>query len=92
MPSGFSMSPSLAPQTWISSTEACTSDEQPLEVLDGEQLLAAVGIARARTMCSLMPAQACFWKKQPASTPPGQRTSASGRSTTCGAIHGQISA
>jgi hypothetical protein len=39
-----------------------------------------------------MPAKACFWKKQVSSTPPGQRTSASGRLTRWGAIHGQISA
>ena len=47
MPSGFSMSSSLAPQTWISSTEACTSDKQPLHVLDGKHLLAVLRVARA---------------------------------------------
>ena len=47
MPSGFSMSASVAPHTWISSTEACTSDSRPSRSGDGEDLLAVLRIARA---------------------------------------------
>ena len=39
-----------------------------------------------RRFFSVSPAEACFWKKHSPLVPSGQRTSASGRSTTCGAI------
>ena len=42
-----------------------------------------------RSVFSLEPAEACFWKKHWPAVPSGQRTSASGRPTTCGAIQSQ---
>ena len=59
--------------------------QQALEILDVDQFFAFLSLWRLmRSLIS--PAVACFWKKHCPSMPSGQRRSASGRLTRCGAI------
>ena len=73
------------PRTWISSTPACTSESSPSRssIAMIWRFLLSITVRR---FFSVSPAEACFWKKHCPWSPSGQRTSASGRSTTCGAI------
>ena len=53
----------VCPDTWISSTEACISESRPSTFLMASSSSPPSG-SRLLAMCSPMPAQACFWKKQ----------------------------
>ena len=79
---------SREPRVWISNVPDCTS------------ATTSSSFSTAMTSCSLAStawrsgesftlSAICFWKKHWPLVPPGQRTNASGRSTTCGAIQSQ---
>ena len=85
--SGCSMSSTVEPHGWISSTPACTSADQAVEIVDGDAASLAV-VVDADDADALAGARArrASGRSSCSPTPSGQRSSASGRPTTCGAI------
>ena len=79
----------VEPQGWISRHARLHERDEPLEILDEQDLLAADRLASDGLA---HPVPGVLLEEALLPDPDGQRTSASGRPTTCGRIQSAISA